>query len=202
MKDQMEGQFNVWGHSVVSRMEAVGKTLGGRMDEAGKSAAEQMQAMNQSLGSRMEEAGRVLTDQISILGQAMGDRVEEAGRSTGERMTALDKSLTERLSQQQEQFSRTVEEKLDRLGEQNSALMEEKLSALEEAVHKECVKVYRNVQAVITEEGGRQSAALDEAGTGTVTLKGRLRTVLGISVLSAIFSLAALVMQILGRLNP
>lgn len=143
-----------------------------------------------------------MTDQVSVLGQALGDRLEEAGRSVGDRVASLDKSLGERLTRQQELFSGTVGEKIDSLGEQNSALMEEKLSALEEAVHRECVKVYRNVQAVITEEGGKQSAALDEAGTGTISLKGRLGAVLGISVLSAIFSLAALVMQILGRLNP
>ncbi len=87
---------------------------------------------------------------------------------------------------------------MDRLTE---AQLTERLNALEENVHKECVKVYRNVQAVVTEESGRQGEALGETKKEASAVKGKLGTILGISVAAMILSLAGVVLQVLGGLG-
>ena len=70
-----------------------------------------------------------------------------------------------------------------------------------ESVHRECVKVYRNVQAVVVEEGGKQNEALTETKSGITSLKGKLGIILGISAAGMVFGIASLTMQILTRLN-
>ena len=72
---------------------------------------------------------------------------------------------------------------------------------MNENVHKECVKVYRNVQAVVVEESGKQVAAASEAASTLNGVKGRQGAILGLSAASLIIALASLAMQILGMLN-
>ena len=73
-------------------------------------------------------------------------------------------------------------------------------SALEnnENVHKECVKVYRNVQAVVVEENGKQTETLVNS---VAALKGKLNAVLGVSITAMILALAGVVLQVLNLLN-
>jgi len=76
--------------------------------------------------------------------------------------------------------------------------VETQLSGSNEFVHKECVKVYRNVQAVIGEENSKQNENLD------YTLKpmgGRVQTVLKISIAALIFSIAGVALQVVNMLG-
>lgn len=70
-----------------------------------------------------------------------------------------------------------------------------------ENVHKECVKVYRNVQAVVLEESEKQLKAAEETGRAVSSMGGKISTVLGISVAALVFSLASVVLQLLSALN-
>ena len=70
------------------------------------------------------------------------------------------------------------------------------MSASDENVHKECVKVYRNVQAVVVEESGKQKEAIAETQKATEKLKGKLNAILGISVVALILSLAGVAIQV------
>ena len=63
------------------------------------------------------------------------------------------------------------------------------------------MKVYRNVQAVVMEESGKQSEALAETSGKINAMKGRLGLVLGISVVALVFSLAGAVLQLLDLLG-
>ncbi|MCR2049047.1 hypothetical protein NSB25_17390 [Acetatifactor muris] len=137
-------------------------------------------------------------------GQALRGEMEELRTMLGqlrEQMDGMDKALGFQL----EAALRGPGEKLDQLcGQleaQSSAQLTEKFDALEENVHKECVKVYRNVQAVLVEESSRQGDGLTDVKTGVTSLKGKMNAILTLSVLAMIFSLLGIVMQILGRLN-
>ncbi len=79
--------------------------------------------------------------------------------------------------------------------------LEEKFAIADENVHKECVKVYRNVQAVVMEESGKQGEALTEISGKLNTLRSRTGIVLGISVAALVFSLAGAVLQLLNMLG-
>ena len=76
--------------------------------------------------------------------------------------------------------------------------LETQLSGSNEFVHKECVKVYRNVQAVVGEENNKQSENLD------FTLKPmskQIKKLFTISVAALVCSAAGIVLQILSMLK-
>ncbi len=79
--------------------------------------------------------------------------------------------------------------------------MSERIATAEENVHKECVKVYRNVQAVVTEEGTKQNETLGQISDKVVSVKGKVGAVLGISIVSLILSLGSVALLVLQMLN-
>ena len=130
---------------------------------------------------------------------------EERLDSLSASVTEQSQSLTEAVTGQVAFLTVSMGERIDSLCGQLEAQanggISERLEAMEENVHKECVKVYRNVQAVMVEESGKQGAALDEAKAGVADMRGKLGTVLGISVAAMILSLAGIVIQILSGLR-
>lgn len=79
--------------------------------------------------------------------------------------------------------------------------LEERFASVEENVHKECVKVYRNVQAVVVEESGKQAKALEEITAKVNSFNGKLGAVLGISIAALVFALAGTALQVLNALG-
>lgn len=79
--------------------------------------------------------------------------------------------------------------------------MNERLENTDENMHKECVKVYRNVQAVVVEESGKQKESLENMEGVLSRLQGKLGAVFGISIASLILALLVLVVQILSVLQ-
>lgn len=70
-----------------------------------------------------------------------------------------------------------------------------------DAVHKECVKVYRNVQAVVVEEGTKQTEGLELVTTKINSVKGKASAALGISIVTFVLVLCSVAMQVLELLN-
>ncbi len=102
---------------------------------------------------------------------------------------------------QLESMNGAISEKMDflsqQLGEKPKDGLEEKFAIADENVHKECVKVYRNVQAVVMEESGKQAETLTEITGKLNVMRSRIGIVLGISVAALVFSLAGTVLQLL-----
>ncbi|MGN1145854.1 MAG: hypothetical protein ACI4R5_05345, partial [Acetatifactor sp.] len=65
-------------------------------------------------------------------------------------------------------------------------------------VHKECVKVYRNVQAVVVEEDGKQTEAIKAA---VDNLGSKLGRIFGVSIAAFIVGLGSIVFQVLVYLH-
>ena len=99
---------------------------------------------------------------------------------------------------QMESIARALEEQKPA---EPSAELLERLDVVEENVHKECVKVYRNVQAVMVEESGKQAAELDAARSQVKGMGKKMTAILVIAVVGMIFGLAGVVMQILDMMN-
>ena len=114
------------------------------------------------------------------------------------RAVQLDNSTLEQipiiLTQQLEELRDALEKELSERAEQDGVRMEDKWNMLNDSVHKECVKVYRNVQSVVVEENRKQEAAVKAQA-------GRLKAVLGISIAALVISLAGAAMQLLNLLN-
>lgn len=137
----------------------------------------------------LEQCQKKLLEQVGAMDKAAVSRTESMSRSMEEGLGRI------------EVMGRAMEERLDRMEGLTEAQLTEKLNALEENVHKECVKVYRNVQAVVTEESGRQGEALAEAKKEIAAVKGRQGTALGFSLAAAVMALAGVVLQVLAGLG-
>lgn len=88
----------------------------------------------------------------------------------------------------------TLKDKTDDL----EAALNEKTGIVNESIHKECVKVYRNVQAVVVEENEKQTESVAATVSG---LRGKLNAILGVSITALILALGSVVIQVLNLLN-
>lgn len=109
--------------------------------------------------------------------------------------------LTERLEHLETEMGKKLEEVSRQLSSPSEEGLAEKFAAVNENTHKECVKVYRNVQAVVVEESGKQTEAAENVSKTVNALGGKVSAILGISVAALVFSLAGVVLQILNALN-
>ena len=130
--------------------------------------------------------------------EELDQKLAVANDSVLKAVTGLEKSLQEELRQ----FNSKLEEQFDnKPEEQDDSQLTEKLNVLDENVHKECVKVYRNVQAVILEESEKQKEAISNLSLETNGIGKKVGTILGVSVLVFIFSVLGIVLQVLGMFN-
>lgn len=109
------------------------------------------------------------------------------------RLEHLEESLRE-LQQSGGEMSREVQT----LEKNTRERLESIEAATCENVHKECVKVYRNVQAVITAAGDRTAEGTRDA---VKKVSGKIKALIGISVAALVFSLAGFALQLLNLLN-
>lgn len=142
---------------------------------------------------------------------ALGDLVEDNSEAIRvlQRDTESLKLLLEQLQEQVDSMGSLVTGQMESLSctleERKAAAppaeLLERLDVLEENVHKECVKVYRNVQAVMVEESGKQAADIDRTKSHVKSLKKKTTATLVIAIFGMLFSLAGVVMQILSMLH-
>lgn len=179
--------------------ESIDKIRALQQDSA---ALEQLQT---SLLERFDEADRKQGERLSSVNRILDEKLEGMDRTLDERLERMDKLLDVRFERMDEAFEETLGQLNQQLNDsaydQLVDQLSERFGATDEHVHKECVKVYRNVQAVVVEESGKQTEALDEAKSKVNSLGGRLKAVMGVSVAALIFSLVSAVMQILTYLN-
>ncbi len=142
-----------------------------------------------ALGDLVEENGEGIkllqqdTDSLKMLVEQLQEQIDSMGSSMAGQLEAV---------------SQATEEK--KAAEPSPELLE-RLDVLEENVHKECVKVYRNVQAVMVEESGKQSADLERTKSHVKGMKKKVTAILVIAILGMVFGLAGLVIQVLTMLN-
>ena len=108
---------------------------------------------------------------------------------------------TEKLQELQQEYTTKLEEirqNTEELEELRKHL-DEKLDGSDENVHKECVKVYRNVQAAVVEENEKQTEAI--AGKIKESLNGKLNGVLGVSIAALLVAAADIVLHVLSILH-
>ena len=130
--------------------------------------------------------------------------------TTGEELTPLAHSSSrrvfsvqtaEKLQELQQEYTTKLEEirqNTEELEELRKHL-DEKLDGSDENVHKECVKVYRNVQAAVVEENEKQTEAI--AGKIKESLNGKLNGVLGVSIAALLVAAADIVLHVLSVLH-
>lgn len=135
---------------------------------------------------------------------------ENAGKLQGlqedeQKLLNLLRDLTEEQTRnREEEFSRKEEEKQEAVAGAQTQSKEivsrtqELFARSEDFVHKENVKVYRNVQAVIVEELKKQTDTLCQENA---RLASRMNVVMAFSLITMLLAVASLIVQILTGLD-
>ena len=119
----------------------------------------------------------------------------------GKRSCHSQQENTEKLQELQQEYTTKLEEIRQNTEELEDLRkhLDEKLDGSDENVHKECVKVYRNVQAAVVEENEKQTEAI--AGKIKESLNGKLNGVLGVSIAALLVAAADIVLHVLNILH-
>ncbi len=173
--------------------------LGQLLDEGERKIASVRAEDEEAFSRLMEDSA----GQIRELQQDVGD-LAKLQRSLTERVDSMEQALAggmERITAKQAETRGKQEELLGRQDETLGERLEDKLSGIGEDVHKECVKVYRNVQAVVVAENERQDKALEEAVDDMKGVSSKVSAVLGISIAALVFSLISAGFQLLSAFH-
>ena len=122
------------------------------------------------LKNRMDELTRTNSEIMSELSKSNGDKLDEIARANGEKLDVFAKANSERIDQLQKTL-------IESLGSGDD-------------FHKECVRIYRNVQAVVQEEcnklHGEMKDTLDPYEKQIKSVKKAARTAVFFSVAGVI----------------
>ena len=149
-------------------------------------ANKELRAVNHAMETLMSET---IAPEVTKLSEEGVAALQKLQQENTEKLEALGQQYTAKLEELQQST-----EVLDELQKH----VDEKLSTTEENVHKECVKVYRNVQAVVVEENEKQTEAI--AAKVKENLGGKLNGVLGVSI-AAVLTVADIVLHVLSILH-
>ena len=129
------------------------------------------------------------------------DQLKNQLREYDECLAQMQQENTEKLQELQQEYTTKLEEIRQNTEELEDLRkhLDEKLDGSDENVHKECVKVYRNVQAAVVEENEKQTEAI--AGKIKESLNGKLNGVLGVSIAALLVAAADIVLHVLNILH-
>lgn len=155
---------------------------------------------------------KAIVDQLCNMDKAMADQLGGMEQKVTERLSGMEKTVTGRLdgvektvAEQFEAIAQTLDGKLANIESQDDVKFDDKLTerldAIDENTHREGVKIYRNVQAVVLEESGKQSETAKEIGASVDRVRSKLNLIFGISLAALFFSLAGVAVQLLSILN-
>ena len=154
----------------------------------------QMQQVNKELKAINQEMEKLMSEtiapEVTKLSEEGVAALQKLQQENTEKLEALGQQYTAKLEELQQST-----EVLDELQKH----VDEKLSTTEENVHKECVKVYRNVQAVVVEENEKQTEAI--AAKVKENLGSKLNGVLGVSIAAVVLTVADIVLHVLSILH-
>lgn len=174
--------------------------IGGKLDVVEQQIGGKLGAMEQQMDGRLGAMERQMSEKLDTMEQQVGDKLGVVEQQMGDQLGDMNRQVGEKLNGLNRQVDATLE-KLERQAETPRDLDEnkltEKFAVLEENVHKECVKVYRNVQAVVVEENGKQSDAMTETMSAVGKMKGKTGAILGISAAALLASLGSIILQLM-----
>ena len=210
-----DGAGNLQSSSGFGGSEELGRLVEEKMEKLNsclQTSAAQSEQLQQLLTERFEEADRKMGERLGNVNRIMGERLESVDKALDERLEDMDAALDRRLENMNSSFEqrfagldRSLDEKMSqldsKLGENGEEQPGDKYLPITEAVHKECVKVYRNVQAVVLEESSKQAEPLGNVAAGVQSVGKKINKVFGVSLIALLLSLLSAIIQIMNMLN-
>lgn len=145
-----------------------------------------------------------LSEKIDVLVGENAGKLQGLQEDEQKLLSTLRDLTEEQTRNREEELARKAEEKQDVQQDTKAqtkdiiAQTQELMTRSEDFVHKENVKVYRNVQAVIIEELKKQTDALCQEN---IRLASRMNVVMAFSLITMLVAVASLILQILTGLN-
>ncbi len=193
-----------------------------QLQRASEEGSTQMQKMAEESNAQVKKLVQEHTLQFQKCADEADGQMKKAAVEHGARLQKMTEEGTAQLTriaveatvQMQELLAESTSH-LDKISEESVKLLrecgesgqreaelkqmvQEKLEGIHEYVHKECVKVYRNVQAVILEENGKQEQRLRESAAAA---KDKISKVWWLSAAAFLFSAAGVAIQVLAMLE-
>ena len=144
--------------------------------------------------AQMQQANKELRAVNHAMETLMSETIAPEVTKLSEESVAAIRKMQQENTEKLEEIRQNTEE-LEELRKH----LDEKLDGSDENVHKECVKVYRNVQAAVVEENEKQTEAI--AGKIKESLNGKLNGVLGVSIAALLVAAADIVLHVLSILH-
>ena len=144
--------------------------------------------------AQMQQANKELRAVNHAMETLMSETIAPEVTKLSEESVAAIRKMQQEYTTKLEEIRQNTEE-LEELRKH----LDEKLDGSDENVHKECVKVYRNVQAAVVEENEKQTEAI--AGKIKESLNGKLNGVLGVSIAALLVAAADIVLHVLSILH-
>lgn len=183
-----------------------------RLEHASVASAAVIERLEGTIESALQAISRM--EQMQDVSAQLADKLEHAGVASAAASERIDQVVNvgiERLQHAEvntDGINELVETSIGKIreiqesGDNMQTLLRDSATSQNETisdfVHKENVKVYRNVQAVVVEEAAKQTERLEKVSQDTST---KMKAVLGISLVALLASLSSLVFQILTYLH-
>ena len=123
------------------------KISGGGINEA---VTEEIKKLTETISQEIKK----LTESVAEENKKISESVAEENKKITESIVEENKKITESIIEENKKITETVAEEVKKLSETTKAL--------EDYVHKENVKVYRNVQAVVVEQASQKTRELGD----------------------------------------
>ncbi len=172
-----------------------------------RAVSEKMESLiadnSEKIDNLKENDERVINTIKSFIEDQDKDREAERERFEAER-ARLDEERSrfaaerERYEQERIERERQAEEQSQNDAQEMAQVLDEKFKQSEDFFHKESVKVYRNVQAVVSDEMKRTNDTISVENT---SLKSKINAVLVVSIVSLVASLGGVILSVLTLLT-
>lgn len=173
---------------LIERMNVMEDSLTEHFEEADRKLGERLGNVNRIMSERLENMDRAMEEQLNDMDNSMGDQLNAANASVLNAIRNMESSVGQRLS--------LLDSKLeDKEEETEDDSLADRLLPITENIHKECVKVYRNVQAVVVEGNNKQADTLADITMASQRLTQKLSTVFTISLVALVVSAIGVVLQ-------
>lgn len=204
---------------LVEQLDSSQRMLAEQFDSSQKTLAEQLNSMRSAQDAQFENLRGLQADQIEDIRGMQAQQIESIRGMQDGQVETIKSSIEDQLDSIRSMVKAQISgikngqdgqvESLNRaLDQQNNTLatklgeiqtnLETQLNGSSDFIHKECVKVYRNVQAVVAEENNKQTDNLEYL---IKPMTAKMKSLFSISVTALVFSLIGVILQVLNLLH-
>ena len=198
-------------NAIKERLEELSEKTGSQLEEFSQRTGSLIAELSRKTDSRLDEISEKTDSRIAELSQTTTSRLDEMTQTTTYRLDELSRTTSSRL----DQMSQTTSSKLDAISDATSSNLKEFSDStgkqlkdmqgeilgkvgMEDELHKEGVRIYKNLQAAIVNELEPVEETMIQIKKQILKDIAGLRLIAVVSLVMSTASLAVLILNILG----